>query len=93
MDALFIVALLAVFAIALDHKRDALLNLANYVISLLIPGAIAVGVMMSNGSFFGFLEATTASALATKGGAQVVLAAWLGRTLSALTDQMFRLPC
>ena len=82
-------ALLAVFAIALDHKRDALLNLANYVISPDSGSGIAVGVMMSNGSFFGFLEATTASALATKGGAQVVLAAWLGGTIYTLTDSMF----
>lgn len=88
VDAVYIVVLLAGFTIALDHKRGALLNLTNYVISLLVPVAAAVGVMVWNGSFVGFLEATTGSALAAKGGAPVVLTAWLGRTLPALMAQV-----
>jgi hypothetical protein len=88
VDAVYIVVLLAAFIFALDHKRDALLNLANYVISLLIPVAAAVGVMMSNGSFVGFLEATTGRALAAKGGVFVVLTGWLDRTVTAMIAQV-----
>ena len=89
VDAVYIVALLAAFTVALHHKRDAVLNLANYVTFLLIPVVAAVGIMVATGSFVGFLEATMGSALAAKGGVPVVLAAWLGRTLPSMIAQAF----
>lgn len=77
----YIVVLLVFFTIILDNKKALLVNLANYLVSLLLPVAVLLAIMVSNGSLSNFLRMTTTDAIAAKGGIRVELFAWIGRAV------------
>jgi hypothetical protein len=85
--AAYVVVLFVFLAFVVERRKALLLNLVNYVVGLLVPVTVMVGVMVANGSLGAFRRMTVTDALAAKGGLVTTLFAWVGRAArQALAD-------
>lgn len=81
----FVIAYTIILLIGLicvmKHKKPLIINLVNYCISAIIPILICGAIMESKGILSLFLNKTTTSAIASKGGMAKVLFAWIPRVM------------
>ncbi len=79
--------LLVIFMIVYTkQKKLHAIHLAQYVVSFIVPIAVMLIYMYSNGTLSAFLGATVGDALESKGGMMTVLFAWIPRSLKTLAQ-------